>query len=230
MHFIGSMGALLLFLADSRPFDSSANISRTGITPSDTDPRDGADVVHDRDGAERALILKVRQGDGDAFATFMRYHLDAVTRIARAIVGSTDAADDIVQNVFVQMWAHRDRLDPDRPIKSYLHRAIRNCAFNDRKAERVRAQYRTQIVNEAASGTIVTSTPSAEGRVLAEAEVTAALQSLSERRRIAIQLRFESDLSYAEIGEVIGTSGPAAMQLVLRGIEELRRFLKLDAM
>jgi DNA-directed RNA polymerase specialized sigma subunit len=42
---------------------------------------------------------------------------------------------------------------------------------------------------------------------------------------MAIRLRYDGGLSHAEIGEVMGISPMAATQLVLRGLEELKKLL-----
>lgn len=172
---------------------------------------------------ERALIAQIRANDTNAFATLVDQYLDRVTRFATSIIGARDPAEDIVQSVFVQLWDQRASLDPDRPFKPYLYRIVRNRALDERKAITVRATYRAGVQADAIAGTIDASTPSPESAILTAAAIEAAVQQLPARRQQAIRLRFESQLSHAEIGEVLEISPQAAMQLVLRAIDDLRK-------
>jgi RNA polymerase sigma-70 factor (ECF subfamily) len=176
-------------------------------------------------GDDFVLVTRLCRGDPDAFAAIIRQHLDTVTRFAAYLAGSRDAADDVVQSVFVQLWEQRTALDPTRPIKPYLFRAVHNRALDERKSEHVRERHRTAVQTAAESGSLPSAVPSPENVVLMETDISSALVQLPERRQTAVRLRFEAQMTHAEIGDVMGVSAPAAMQLVLRGIEDIRRIL-----
>lgn len=174
---------------------------------------------------ERALILRVRDGDTQAFAKLVQQHMNRVTRLAYHLVGSHDVAEDVAQTVFVQLWDHRDRLDPDRPLRPYLLRAVHNRALDERKAEGVRARYRVQVQGEALAGSIGAAVPSPESGVLTTTTVQAALRRLSERRRLALRLWFEESLTHEEIAAVLGVSLQATDRLIRRALAEIREIL-----
>lgn len=70
-------------------------------------------------------------------------------------------------------------------------------------------------------------TPSSEGNAprRVSGELTASLQALPRRQRVALSLRYDADLSTAGIAEVMGTSEAAAKQLLARARDALRRSL-----
>lgn len=177
------------------------------------------------DSGERDLLTRVRVGDPQAFATLVEQYLEQVTRVAYYIVGSRDAADDVAQIVFVQIWEQRAVLDPARPIKPYLLRAVRNRALDERKADAVRSRHRLQAIAEATAGTVAAVVPSPEGAVLSAATVQAAVARLSERRQLALRLRLEEQLTHAEIGHILDIAPAAAERLVARALQEVREIL-----
>lgn len=171
--------------------------------------------------SERALVAQLCQGDARAFAAIMERYMARLILFAHRMVGTRDLAEDIVQNVFIQVWERRTTIDPARPIKSYLFRAVQNRALNERKAARVRDQYRQWVQEAAEAGIISGIIPSPEGDILTATAVWSAMAQLPERRRLALQLRLE-ELTHAEIGEVLGLSPLAAQSLVARAIASLR--------
>ena len=62
-------------------------------------PQEGLD-----DEADRWLIGKVRAGDRDAYEELVRRHRDRIYRIALRMLGSSADADDVAQEVVIQLW------------------------------------------------------------------------------------------------------------------------------
>ncbi len=176
---------------------------------------------------ECALAVRIQQGDSHAFALLVDRYLDRLTRFAMAMVDSHDAAEDVVQHVFVWLWESRAAVDPARPFKSYLYRAVRNRVLNERDGTHVRARYQSLVASEISSGARLSSVASPEGAILSAEELEYVLRQLPERRKAAVRLRYEAQLSYDEIGDAMGISTQAATQLVLRGVEQLRILLRV---
>ncbi len=174
---------------------------------------------------ERALVARLHEGDTTAFRVLVETYMDSVTRFAFYIVHSRDSADDIAQNVFVGMWEYRARLDPDRPLKPYLFRAIRNRALNERKSNAIRERYRSDVQADAEAGSLRAFEPSPEGVILDTMAVQAALEQLSDRRQLVLRLRLEDELTHAEIAEVLDLSYEAAKRLVARALADLQKIL-----
>ncbi len=173
---------------------------------------------------ERFLVARLREGDPDAFATLVTLYVDTLTRMAFYATGSRDTADDVVQRVFVELWERRATLDPNR-LRPYLLRAVRNRAIDEGNAALVRSRHRATTQAEASAGSVLAATPSPEEDILNDVTVQAAIARLSPRRRLAVRLRLQEEMSHAEIAEVLEISVVAAKRLVARGIVELRQLL-----
>jgi len=185
------------------------------VVPSD-DASQSTRVVRDR-----ALVLRIKTGDIDAFKTLVDAYLEPLTRFASVLVGVLDVAEDMTQRVLIRVWEHREALDPERSIRAYLYQAIRNEGLKEHRSLEVRRRYQEFSLTEDAAGTGA-AVPSPETATIAKVAVDAAIKRLPPRRQLAIRLRFEEDLSYPEMGEVMGISAAAAMQLTLRALDDLR--------
>jgi RNA polymerase sigma-70 factor (ECF subfamily) len=174
---------------------------------------------------ERGWVEGVRRNDQAALASIMESYVASLIRFATHIIGSRDLAEDIVQYVFIRIWDRRATLDPERPLKPYLFRAVHNRALDERKASRVRALYRQQFVGDCVAGAVQPTVPSPEGEILTLAAIQSALEQLPERRRVALRLRLE-EFSHAEIGEIMGVSSVAAQSLVSRALADVRNILR----
>jgi RNA polymerase sigma-70 factor (ECF subfamily) len=171
---------------------------------------------------ERLLIERIRRGDGYAFTELVTRYLDPVTRFAFYLLGSEDAAEDVAQQVFVSVWERRETLDTVLSLKAYLFRAVRNRAFDERKAMQVRERYRASVQNEVGTGLQSGAVASPEDTILNAETIRAAMKELPERRQLVLRLRIEDELTHAEIGEILGISPQAAQVLAGRARAELR--------
>jgi len=77
--------------------------------------------------ADEDLMRRTAQGDREAFAAIYRRHHALVFRFARLMIGSTEAAEDVVQEVFLGVMRSAARYDPSRStLTTYLYGAARH--------------------------------------------------------------------------------------------------------
>jgi RNA polymerase sigma-70 factor (ECF subfamily) len=128
---------------------------------------------------------------------------------------SPDEADDAVQEALLRTWAAmRGPESIDRPdawaFKALYRLAMDRHRFRRRLrmlAERigVRPQHRSSSLDHAD-----------------RMGIWEAVERLPERQRLAVYLRFRSDLPYEEIGAVLGIAPPSARSHVSRALDALR--------
>src|SRR5262245_33750483 len=77
--------------------------------------------------ADGDLMQRTAQGDRDAFAAIYRRHHALIFRFARLMIGSSEAAEDVVQEVFLGVMRGAARYDPSRStLTTYLYGAARH--------------------------------------------------------------------------------------------------------
>jgi RNA polymerase sigma factor (sigma-70 family) len=208
------------------------NFASGGATSSPEDEPEPESSLADNDEAsDVALMLRVRDGDLEAFETLVTRHQHSVVGTAAKMLGGTADAEDIGQQVFMRVWKHAARYQPSAKFTTWLMTITRNLVFNELRRRRRSQQVsmdadegdtiRHQFVDEQAAA------PSEEmlDSELHEA-IDSAIASLPEAQRLAIVLRRYEGMPYEEIAEVLKTSVPAVKSILFRARAELKARLK----
>jgi RNA polymerase sigma-70 factor (sigma-E family) len=149
-----------------------------------------------------------------AFGDFYRTEHRRMVHVALLLTGSSETAQDVVQDSFVRVYGHWGRM---RDPSGYLYRAVVNgCRTHHRRAER------EQRLRDRAGR----AHPEAVASIGAD-EMRDALASLPYRQRAALVLRFYDDLSEAEAAAVLGCRPGTVGSLVHRGLAQLKKVIEL---
>jgi RNA polymerase sigma-70 factor (ECF subfamily) len=171
-------------------------------------------------------VGRVRVGDEGAFRSLFLSLYEPLWRFAFGCVRSGEAAEELVQAVFLHLWEHRERWDAPHGVRAYLYTAVRNRALNYARHERVVAEAASEVAG--ALSALGPRVPRPD-EMLEAAEMRAALRhavaTLPERRRLALTLRWQHGMSYGEVATVLGTSAKAAAMQVARALDMLREAL-----
>ncbi len=146
-------------------------------------------------------------------------HRDDAFRLAMRITRSSSDAEDAVQGAFLRAARSQNVPPPAERLKWFLQ-LTQSAARDQMRAERRRR------IREAAGGSrmgLKASTPDEIENL--KDEMARALDQIDERWRVAISLRYEQGLSYAEAAEGLSLSEDALRQHVSRGLEKVREVL-----
>jgi RNA polymerase sigma-70 factor, ECF subfamily len=163
-------------------------------------------------------------GDERSLETLFRSHYASLCEFAVRYVREEALAEEIVQDLFADLWARRAEWRLRGPVRAYLFGAVRNRALNVRKRQ---ATERDWAEEERVSEIRVLSRDPdrADERVERQelrARVQAAVESLPERCRLVMHLRWREQMSHAEIAEVMGISVKGVEGQLTRGLRALR--------
>jgi len=182
------------------------------------------------------LMLKVRRGNRAAFeALVVKYQRPVINTIYRSI-GDPAEAEDLAQNVFVQVWKFRGRYKPTAKFSTWLFTIARNICLNEvRRRSRHAADSLDKPVTDATDGNESPqqisdphAKPPSEVALAAELRrrVDAALADLPEAQRTAMLLLRHQNMPYEEIAKVMRCSLSATKSLIHRARTILRDQLK----
>lgn len=184
---------------------------------------------------DAALMLRVKRGDMHAFEELVeKYKQPVVNVISRTLHDQTEA-EDLAQNVFVQVFKSAHRYQATAKFSTWLFTIARNLCLNEiRRRSRHPAESleASQTGNEDSPARqfedVKTFSPT-ENVLHGELEqkVQSALADLPENQRTAILLCRQDELSYEDISEVLGCSLSATKSLIHRGRETMKEKLKL---
>ena len=80
--------------------------------------------------SDKQLIRAIKGGDTKSFEKLFERYYDRYFSFACALLHDADAAEDVLQNVFLKLWIGRDRLDENRSVENYLLVSVRNEIFD----------------------------------------------------------------------------------------------------
>jgi RNA polymerase sigma-70 factor (ECF subfamily) len=170
--------------------------------------------------SEEDLVRLARSGDEAAQGALVRRHTDAVYRVALAISGDGDLAQDISQEAFLKAFRALGGFRGDAAFRTWLLTITANAARGALRRQGRRREVGLDATEPLASDGIP---PDRSVELSSEAAIArAALAELPEKQRLSIQLRVDEGLSFKEIGEVIGSSEGAARVNYFHGIRKLR--------
>jgi RNA polymerase sigma-70 factor (ECF subfamily) len=156
------------------------------------------------DRSDGDLIAAAAAGDRDAFAVLYQRHHLGVYRFARTMTGSTTAAEDVTQEVFLAFMQGLDRYDEGRGVLStYLYGVARNVS-------RHRLRKEARLVSEDHQRSRELEDPADNPAQLAlrlesAAQVRRFIRGLSSRYREVLILCDLQEVSYEEAAKVLGT-------------------------
>jgi RNA polymerase sigma factor (sigma-70 family) len=171
-----------------------------------------------------AWLTRIRAGDSAAFEALYVAHYDRLWRFAYRHVGSTEAAEDVVHDVFAALWNQRAAVMVHTSVTAYLLGAVHKRAIDVTRRRQVAE--RIAAAGDAVAMGVPPRRPDAWAEeVAARAAIARVVASLPPRQRLAIALRWREQLRYVEIAAVLGVSEAAVRKLVDKAHVTLRRAL-----
>ena len=195
------------------------------MTARGTGAADGTLAVDDPD---VALMLRVQAGDQTAFPELFRRLGPRVLQYARRLVGSDALAEEVAQDVFVQIFRFRHRYRPQSRLATWVFTITTNLCLNElRRPER---KLRVDLADEHGLDRVPdprAATPE-EGAATRELSrrLEAAVAELPPKQRAALLLSRIDGLAYKDVGEALGCSEGAVKALVFRATHALKHVLR----
>lgn len=168
---------------------------------------EGIDFSCDKD--ERIIrdnkwVDGINHGDMEAFEAIYKCYYSQLFYFLKRYLASESAIEDIIQNVFFNIWQKRTTLEPRGTLKSYLFTAVRNLALTQLESEK---KYE-RIAEEISDFTSIEEEeiyPSFNIDELREAYQKVVAKLPKKRRHIFLMHR-QDNLTYKEISEVLNIS------------------------
>lgn len=165
------------------------------------------------------LIQRINRDDKWAFEALFKANYAPLVVYARRFLNDQDAAEDVVQAVFVKLWERRAELKISNPV-AYLMRAVHNHCLNEIKKSR----HHLSLDSTLPFSNEVDEPPPDEALI---AKVQEVIHQLPEQRqRIFRMSRFEG-LKYREIAAVLGLSIKTVEAQMGKALQFLRDQLPL---
>ena len=187
------------------------------------------------DQSDQQLLLHMQRGDRRAIEYLIERYQRPLFNFAYRFLNDTDAAADICQFTFIQLYTHASELHADEGLRPWLFRVARHRCLDE-----VRRQHATAFSHLNADGAgrddglaplerVADTAPSPEDVVERDAMqriLADAIAALPDKYREVVALRYAAELSFAEIGAILGLPEATAKTHFHRAKPLLRAFLR----
>jgi RNA polymerase sigma-70 factor (ECF subfamily) len=169
------------------------------------------------------LMLQVREGSRDAFNLLVRRNFECVFRHIARLVRDPRSAEDLTQDVFVQVYVNARRYEPSAKLSTWLNRIATNTALNylDQAYIKKRRKRDPGVTDPDLAGRSGPPPDYHLDREEQRASVWEAIGTLPDNQRVALTLFQYAGLSCKQIAAVLDTTAEAVRCLLKRARDTL---------
>ena len=172
------------------------------------------------------LIVRARAGDTQAWGDLYREYAPAIFRFCRRAMPTREDAEDATMEIFMKLREKLSQYDPSRSFPAWLYKVAANHCWD--LLRRRKARHDKDMV-DLDDLPLEAPEPNQLEKLIEERsseQVRKALNTLGARARMALVMRYYSDMSYDEIADALGVRRPFVGVVLLRARHELRQALE----
>lgn len=165
------------------------------------------------------LMQRISAGDTEAFRVFYDLYSSQVYRYSRYFVKSEETCEEIVSDVFMNVWNNRNKLTEIEKIEAYLYIITRNKSYNYLDKESRLPGISSEIPNN-----IQVENLNPENLLLTkelEKAINSAINELPEKCRIIFLMSREGCLKYHQIAEILSISEKTVHAQIVTALKKL---------
>ena len=180
--------------------------------------------LHKDNSSDIALWTQLRLGDEEAFSSLFERYYSTLVNYGKTLMTGEDRVKDCVQDVFVDIWSYRHKLNEAIVVKAYLLSSVRKRIARLHHREHIFSNIKHIDSLEFLFDFSI------EDRLIAD-ETTAkkveqlnkSINQLSDRQKEAIYLRYHQGLTVEQVAEVLNLNYQSTKNLLHRAILQLRK-------
>jgi RNA polymerase sigma factor (sigma-70 family) len=181
---------------------------------------------------ELELIQQLRAGDELAFKSLVENYQDLVYNTALGVVQNSEDAEDVAQEVFIQVFRSIDQFKGDARLSTWIYRITTTKALDHIRSRKRKKRFAFITSLFGANDELIHEPVDFQhpGVTLDRKEQAALLfrmiEQLPDNQKVAFTLHKTEELSYQEIADVMQLSVSAVESLLFRARQNLRKLLE----
>lgn len=165
---------------------------------------------------------RFKEGDLNAFQLIYDGFLPDLYAYGAKLAPGFELLDDCVQELFLELYTHRQNLNTPDNLRFYLLKALRRIVFHKIKKENRFINLEENLTKSFLFELELENYENEEINYEKMEVVKSALAELSTAQREILYLKFYNNLSYSEIGDLLGVKPDSAKKQIYRIVERLR--------
>lgn len=174
------------------------------------------------------LVKECLKGDKESYSLIIRHFQQKVYDLCFLFLGTSQDAEDAAIEVFIKAYRALKNFNPQYAFSTWLSRIAVNHSISVLRRQKREREY---LLAGAANPTSLIAVKSPDTVFFNDSHQKAlesVWPSLPVKYRTALILKYQQDLSYKEIGEIMDIPVNTVGSLILRGKQELREKLNLN--
>lgn len=173
-------------------------------------------IIYDED----VMLDKIREGDKQTYRLLFENYYKVLILYATSLTKNEPKAEDLVQNVFINLWTKRDTLEIRSSINSYLYKSVYNLFINDYRKELRNDNVLDKIHYEVLQQTIEEEENSIKSKL---DWVNKEIDSLPPKSKEIFVMNKRRGLSYKEIASILDISENTVDSHISRALKQIRK-------
>ncbi len=174
--------------------------------------------------ADADLLQSMQQSDARAFEELYKRYFPTLLHTAYKQLNSRHQGEDIVQNIFVDLYRRRTSIEVNVSLKAYLHQALKFRVRNEYRATVIRMRYQKSLF--LGSFCKIDFSDALEAKEL-ETKIHVALNRLPEKCKQVFLLSRKADLSNNDIAADLNIAVSTVEKHISKALKTLRQDLRL---
>lgn len=153
------------------------------------------------------------------FEQLFKAHFAHLCNFAYQYVADEDTAKDITQKVFIYLWENREKVDPEKSIRSYLFTSVKNRCLNHIRDHK---KYRSKVLDLDIHDFEISYEEDGFAEIELKKRIDQALDLLPEKCKMVFQMSRFKDMKYKDIAESLDISVKTVEAHMSRALRTLR--------
>ncbi|MCU0422849.1 MAG: RNA polymerase sigma-70 factor [Bacteroidia bacterium] len=170
------------------------------------------------------LFQEIKQNNTEAYEKFFKLYYAELVRFAYEYLKDKDAAEDLVQEVFVKLWEKRADIEMKSAPKSYLYVTVKNHCLNKLKSEQRHVLFEDDFADDQRFA-VSSASQLSEVKQLSE-HIKQAMDKLPPRCGLIFKLSRFEEKSYKEIADILEISVKTVENQMGKALSIMRNDLK----
>lgn len=152
------------------------------------------------------ILEEIRKKNEKVFKNFFDKHYEELVVYANGYLFDKDSSEDIVQEIFIYIWEHANKLKIETSLKGYLYAMARNRCFNYLKSIKITDNFELLDFNINLISEHVFNSTSEEDKAIVYHQILKIVDTLPEKMQQIVKLKFLHNYKYSEIAKELGIS------------------------
>ncbi len=171
--------------------------------------------------SDEALLEQIKLGSKPAFKILVERYLNKIWRLSFNILNNRQDAEDVTQEVFINVWNHRDQWDAgEAKFSTWLYRVAFNKSIDFKRRQRQNHVVLDDGIEETGKGAETITAERQQQAIFMEC-----IKKLPEKQMMCLLLYYYEELNIPSICDRLQTTEDSVRSLLKRGRQNLKGIL-----